>query len=224
MSMRLQPQPRFDGAGGDPSPCVLLLVDWINPLDHEGADALAAPALLAAQATSRLKARLGSMGVQSIYANDNYGLWRSDFRDLVARCRRQGGTSAAITDLLAPHGGDMAVVKPRHSAFYETPLQLLLQQLETRELVLAGLASEWCVLFTAMDAYERGYSLWVPQDCIASSSPDQHATAVRYMQEVLRVKVDATEPVDRLLARNASSTVAKRAVNEPRVDVPPPGR
>jgi len=191
--MRLQPQQRFEGSDTGPSPCVLLLVDWINPLDHEGAEGLVQPALAAAKATARLKSRLAAMGVQCIYANDNYGLWRSDFRDLVAGCRQRGGASAAIADLLAPRSNDMAVVKPRHSAFYETPLQLLLQQLETREIVLAGLSSQWCVLFTAMDAYERGYSVWVPQDCIASESCDQHEAALRYMKDVLRLKVDAAE-------------------------------
>jgi len=208
MMMRLQPQQRFDGSNAGPSPCVLLLVDWINPLDREGADALVEPALAAAQVTARLKSRLVPMGVQCIYANDNYGLWRSDFRDLVAGCAQRGGASATISDLLAPRSSDMAVVKPRHSAFYETPLQLLLQQLETREIVLSGLASEWCVLFTAMDAYERGYSVWVPQDCIASESRERHAAAVRYMKDVLRVKVDAAEPVPpgrQTAARPASS-------------------
>lgn len=211
MGMRLQPQQRFEGSDTGPSPCVLLLVDWSNPLDHEGAEALAAPALAAARATAHLKSRLVSMGVQCIYANDNYGLWRSDFRDLVATCRQRGGASAAIAELLAPRSGDMAVVKPRHSAFYETPLQLLLQRLEAREIVLAGLASEWCVLFSAMDAYERGYSVWVPQDCIASGSREQHVAAVRYLEDVLQVKVDATEPS----AARSGPAAAMRASNAP---------
>lgn len=213
MGMRLQPQQRFAGADAGPSPTVLLLVDWINPLEHDGAEDLAQPALAAAQATARLKSRLASMGVQCIYANDNYGLWRSDFRDLVANCRQRGGASAAIADLLAPRSGDMAVVKPRHSAFYETPLQLLLQQLETREIVLAGLVSEWCVLFSAMDAYERGYSVWVPQDCMASASDDEHRAAVRYMRDVLKVKVDASETSPRrpLGARHAASAAPRGA-------------
>lgn len=214
MGMRQQPHQRFEGSDAGPSPSVLLLVDWINPLDHEGAQALAGPALAAARATARLKSRLVSMGVQCIYANDNYGLWRSDFHELVANCRERGGASAALAELLSPRSDDMAVVKPRHSAFYETPLQLLLQQLEAREIVLAGLASEWCVLFTAMDAYERGYSVWTPQDCIASESTEQHVAAVRYMRDVLGVKVDPSEPVAQRTTdmdfRSANAPVVRR--------------
>lgn len=213
MGMLLQPQHRFASAEAGPSPTVLLLINWFNPLERDGAGARAQPALAAAQATARLKSRLVSMGVQCIYANDNQGLWRSDFRDLVANCRQRGGASAAIADLLAPRGNDMAIVKPRHSAFYETSLQLLLQQLGTREIVLAGLASEWCVLFTAMDAYERGYSMWVPQDCMASASEDEHSAAVHYMRDVLKLKVDAAEPAHRstiTAMRAASDTAAPR--------------
>ena len=168
---------------------MLLLVDWINPLTHAGADQLRRPALAAARCTARLKQRLSRTGVQAIYANDNYGVWRSDFHTLLQQCRRSGGEAAEIAELLAPARNDITVVKPRHSAFYETPLQVLLQQLKARELVIAGVASEWCVLFTAMDAYVRGYSLRVPSDCIASASREHHAAAVNYLGKVLGADV-----------------------------------
>jgi nicotinamidase-related amidase len=187
------------------------MVDWINPLDHADAESLRQPALEAACKTAALKARLGAAGVQMIYANDNYGVWRSDFRTLVRQCRERGGTSAAITDLLAPDENDIAVVKPRHSAFYETPLQLLLQQLNVREIVLSGVATEWCVLFTAMDAYVRGYTLRVPQDCIASASAERHRAASAYMSDVLGANVAASDDDDRL---SSAFGTAVRAAGE----------
>ena len=186
-------QPRFAGAPSA-SVRVLLLVDWINPLTHAGSDKLRQPALAAARCTARLKQRLTRTDVQSIYANDNYGIWRSDFHTLLEQCREGGGEAAEIAGLLAPASNDITVVKPRHSAFYETPLQLLLQQLKARELVIAGVASEWCVLFTAMDAYVRGYSLRVPSDCIASASRENHAAAVNYLGKVLGADVTPSEP------------------------------
>jgi len=133
--------------------------------------------------------------VQSVYANDNYGVWRSDFRTLLRKCRERGGASADIAELLAPARGDIAVLKPRHSAFYETPLQVLLQQFKARELIVTGVATEWCVLFTAMDAYVRGFELTVPSDCTASGSSAQHASAVSYMRDVLGADV---APGDRI--------------------------
>jgi hypothetical protein len=58
----------------------LLLVDFINPLDFDGGRELAPGALEAARCTGKLRARLASEGVRVIYANDNYGLWQSNFR------------------------------------------------------------------------------------------------------------------------------------------------
>jgi nicotinamidase-related amidase len=182
-------RPRFDGLPPGESARVLLLVDWITPLAHDGADALAPHALAAARCTARLKRSLAASGVLAVYANDNHGLWRSDLRRLLARCRAAGGVAREIARLLAPGPDDVAVLKPRHSAFYETPLALLLAQVKARELVITGLASEWCVLFTAMDAYVRGYRLVVPQDCIASADPARHAQAVDYLEGVLGADV-----------------------------------
>lgn len=182
-------RPRFDGTPLQRSPTVLLMVDWINPFNDPDAAALAAPARAAARRVAGLRRRFARDGAQVIYANDNYGVWRSDFRRLVSECRSAGGASRAIARLLAPRRDDVAVVKARHSAFYETPLQLLLQQLKARELIITGVSTEWCVLFTAMDAYIRGYKLRVPADCSASARPERHAAAIAYLAEVLGANV-----------------------------------
>ncbi len=213
--MNAPARPRFSGVPSSDNPRVLLMVDWINPLDHEDAESLRQPALEAARKAAALKARLGAGGVQTIYANDNYGVWRSDFRTLVQQCRQRGGTSASIAELLAPDGNDIAVVKPRHSAFYETPLQLLLQQLNVREIVLSGVATEWCVLFTAMDAYVRGYTLRVPQDCIASASAERHRAAIKYMSDVLGASVAPSDDHDSV---SSALGIAVRAAGETRTD------
>lgn len=193
--MNAPAQPRLSGVPLADSPRVLLLLDWINTFDHEEAERLSEPALQAALRTAALKKHLGKDGVQAIYANDNYGVWRSDFRALIRTCIARGGVSAEIARILSPESRDIAVLKARHSAFYETPLQLLLQQLKVRELVVVGLATEWCVLFTAMDAYVRGYSLWVPADCVASHSSERHEAAILYMEQVLGASVAASDVV-----------------------------
>lgn len=105
----------------------LLLVDFINPLQFDGAKALAPSALAAARQTARLRRRLDNEGVRTVYANDNYGDWTSDFKALLHRCLALPGDAGRMAKLVAPRRRDFAVLKPRHSAFYATPLELLLQ-------------------------------------------------------------------------------------------------
>ena len=111
---------------------VLLLVDFINPLRFAGADELAPAALEAARTAASLKAKLTKEHVQTVYANDNYGRWNSDFASLWKSCRALGGTSGQMARQLKPTKKDCALLKPRHSAFSATPLDLLLRLLRCR--------------------------------------------------------------------------------------------
>jgi len=170
-------------------PCserVLLLVDFINPLDFPGGEHLAGPAVEAAQATAALKQRLANDGVTTIYANDNYGVWQSDFHTMVATCIGMEGPAGEIARALYPQAGDLTILKPRHSAFYASPLDLLLKEMHTRALVICGLATDICVQFTAMDAFLREYRIWVPSDCTAAQSDAVKAGSLAYMATVLK--------------------------------------
>jgi nicotinamidase-related amidase len=171
------------------SAVVLLLVDFINPLAFPGAGKLAPQALAAARATQRLKERLARDGVPTIYANDNYGVWRSDFRDILDHCAAQPGATGGMAQCLAPQADDLVLLKPRHSAFFATPLDLVLSQMHAHTLVLAGLSADICVQITAMDATLRGYKLWVPSDCTAAESEPQKKAALAYMSRVLKADV-----------------------------------
>lgn len=171
---------------------VLLLVDFINALDFPGAEKLAGPALEAARATADLKRRLRADGVVAIYANDNFGAWQSDFHGLVNRCLALPGEPGEIARLLRPQEEDLTVLKPRHSAFYASPLELLLAEMETRELILCGLAADMCVQLTAADAFLREYQVWVPADCTAAETPKAKANALEYMADVLKCEVHAS--------------------------------
>ena len=146
------------------SPRVLLLVDYINPLDFPGADKLAGAAVEAARATAALKQRLARDGVSTIFANDNYGIWQSDFHSLVSACLGMEGPAGEIARLLYPQAEDLTILKPRHSAFFASPLDLLLTEMQAQQLVICGLATDICVQLTAMDAFLREYQAWVPAD------------------------------------------------------------
>jgi nicotinamidase-related amidase len=171
------------------SATVLLLVDFINPLDFPGGRKLAAPALAAAHATQRLKKRLARDGVPTLYANDNYGVWRSEFRDLLTHCQALPGASGDIARRLTPGPDDLVLLKPRHSAFFGTPLDLVLTQMHAHTLVVAGIAADICVQLTAMDASLRGYKLWVPADCTAAESEAAKKASLAYMARVLKADV-----------------------------------
>lgn len=173
------------------STTVLLLVDFINPMDFEGAERLATRAVAAAQAATALRDRLGRDGFRTVYANDNYGRWNSDFACLWRRCVQRGGEAETMARALKPKPSDFKILKPRHSAFYSTPLSLILQQLGCTSLVIAGLATDNCVLFTAMDAYLRGYELWIPDNCTAAETDDAHRQALVLMASVLKAKTSS---------------------------------
>lgn len=177
----------------DPGPpearTVLLLVDVVNPLDFPGAEALTEAALAAAPRIAELKREMARRGVPVVYANDNFGHWRSDFHQLVQRCRRGRRAAAALVRQLAPGLEDLTVLKPRYSAFDQTPLELLLTRIGADRLVIAGFATDLCVQFSAMDAFVRGYELWVPGDCAAAEAPERHAAALDWMARALKCRV-----------------------------------
>lgn len=186
-----------DGLGAarlPPSERVLLLVDFINPFNFPGAERLAPAAVEAARATAGLKERLAAEGVTTIYANDNYGVWQSDFHTLVSACLGMNGPPGEIARLLYPQAGDLTILKPRHSAFFASPLELLLTEMESSELIICGLATDICVQLTAMDAFLREYRIWVPSDCNAAESMHAKHMALAYMASVLKCEIAPSAP------------------------------
>ena len=172
------------------SPRVLVLIDFINPLNFPGAEKLARPALAAARATVRLRDRLEGEKVAVVYANDNYGRWQSDFQAQVAQCCERDDISGEIARLLAPRPTDITLLKPRHSAFYCSALELLLHEMGAKQLILAGLATDICVQMTAADAFLRGYEgVWVPSDCTAAETTAAKTASLKYMKDVLKCDV-----------------------------------
>ena len=171
------------------SQCVLLLVDFITMLNFPGADRLAPRALRAARSAAALKQRLRGEGAVTVYANDNYGVWQSDFHSLVSTCLGLDGEPGEIARLLYPQADDLTILKPRHSAFYASPLELLLAEMGTTELVVCGLATDMCVQLTAGDAYLREFKLWVPADCTAAQTADAEAAALEYIGRVFKADV-----------------------------------
>lgn len=100
-----------------------------------------------------------------------------------------------IAMLLAPQAGDWSLLKPRHSAFYRTPLEFMLEELGARTLILTGVSADTCITMTAHDAHVRKFAVWVPRDCVASADP-----------------AHARSALDQLERATGASTVSSRGV------------
>ncbi|MEY2578178.1 MAG: hypothetical protein QOI49_1002 [Verrucomicrobiota bacterium] len=178
--------PDLHGSAPDKSEVALLLIDVINDLDFPEANQLLRYARPMAKKLSRLKQRAKEAGVPVIYVNDNFGRWRSDFRRQVQHCLRDGSRGHEIVSLLQPDEDDYFVLKPKHSGFFSTTLETLLHYLGSRKLILTGIAGNFCVLFTANDAYMRDYDLIIPSDCTVSNTAEENREALALMRKFLK--------------------------------------
>lgn len=161
------------------SRAVLLLIDVINPMNFSGAPALLESALPAARRIQSLKERVHALGLAVIYVNDNFDCWHLGFRELVETFKAQKVPGLPLITLLEPEPDrDYYILKPSHSGFFRTGLEVLLERLKACTLILTGFAGDICVLFTANDAYMRDFRLLVPRDCIASERPENNDHAL----------------------------------------------
>lgn len=184
------------GNAPDKSEIALLLIDTINDLEFEGGEEFFRTALPAAKRIAHLKERARQAHIPIIYVNDNFGKWRSDFKRIVTHCLQDNVRGGPIAELLEPDDDDYFVLKPKHSGFFSTTLDLLLEYLGTRTLVLTGFAGNNCVLFTANDAYMRDYKLIVPADCIASINKRDNDNTLKQMQDVLKADIRPSDEID----------------------------
>jgi nicotinamidase-related amidase len=173
----------------------LLLIDVINDLAFPGSEPLVAQAEPMAARLAALKRRASAAGLPTIYINDNFGRWRSDFRHTVAHCTSRSSPGRVVSGRLRPTTRDYFVLKPKHSGFFDTTLDTLLEALRIRRVIL-----------TANDAYMRDLRLYAPADCIVSNTAVDNDHALRQIKTVLKGTV---APSTRLTFRRRS-----RARNE----------
>jgi nicotinamidase-related amidase len=194
----LADRPAHDGTA-------LLVIDMISTWDFAGAEKIVRGAVAIAPRIAALKQRCVRAGVPVVYVNDNRGRWRSEFRELVRVSIAESDAGAAIAKHLQPEEGDYSVLKPKHSAFYATPLDLLLRHLRVTRLLVGGVASEQCIVMSAAEAKMRDYDVVVPSDCIADQTPARTARALRHLREALAIETTLSARV-RLPARRRSPT------------------
>jgi nicotinamidase-related amidase len=175
--------------GDSTSASALVVVDMINTYDHPDADLLldsvreVLPAVRAAIDAAR------AADVDVIYVNDNFGRWRSHHEELLGIALR--GPHGDLVKPVAPDEDSLFVVKARHSIFFQTPLEYLLQQNGVHHVILCGQATEQCILYSALDAHIRHLDVTVVEDAVAHIHPDLAQAALRMMERNMGARLRA---------------------------------
>lgn len=168
----------------------LIVTDMLNPYDHEDADVLAANAAAIVAPLADLIARARSDDdVEIVYVNDNHGDYAASREQLVERALH--GRHPELVEPIVPREDQDLLIKPRHSAFYGTPLEHLLRERGVERVILTGQVTEQCVLYTALDAYVRRLTLQVVTDGVACIDRELHDAALRMMERNMRAELVA---------------------------------
>jgi nicotinamidase-related amidase len=174
----------------------LLLIDVINDMAFEGSETLVTLAEAIAKKIRALKRRARAAGIPTIYINDNFGKWRSDFRTTVAYCTKTSVPGHKVARMLKPDARDYFVLKPKQSAFFGTTLDMLLKDLKIKTVIITGIAGDNCVLFSANDAYLRDFKVHIPADCVASNTEVENQYALQLMKKVVKADITVSDQLD----------------------------
>jgi nicotinamidase-related amidase len=173
-----------------PVPVALLLIDVLTTFQFPDGDAILQGALTIRDALARLKTRARKARIPVLYVNDNFGDWRSEKEVLMGRCLEAKG--ADFVRALLPDSEDYFVLKPMHSAFYMTPLEVLLQHLQVETLILTGLSSNSCITVTAHDANMRGFNIYIPPNCSCARNAAEHTQALAQLEAMAGAKLTSS--------------------------------
>jgi nicotinamidase-related amidase len=180
--------------GDDDGATALLVVDMLNPYEHPDADRLAERVEKALPGVRTLLRRAGEAEIPVVYVNDNYGDWNSSSEEL-ARQALEGARPELVEPVL-PQAGQSFVVKARHSTFFETPLEYLLDQMGVGRLVFSGQVTEQCILYSALDAYVRHFDVVVATDAVAAIYDDLGEAALQLVERNMGADLVRAEEVE----------------------------
>lgn len=179
-----------------PHHSALVIIDVINDLEFPGGEHVLPWAQAMAGPLLNVRNSARAAGIPVIYANDNYGHWRSDFNDIVKHCTRPAARGRQVSRKLKPGPDDYFILKPKHSAFFATSMVPLLESLNVRRLILTGIATNLCVLFSAHDAYMHEYEILALSDCCAAESDEDHNIALDQLKRFCGTKVCRSDELD----------------------------
>lgn len=165
----------------------LIVIDMINAYDFPDAEKLVPSAEQAVPRIEQLIAEAPDKDMPVIYVNDNFGHWKSNRDDLVEEALK--GDQRDLVEPIKPGDESLFVVKARHSIFYQTPLEYLLNQEDVGNLILTGQVTEQCILYSALDAYIRHFDVRVPPDAVAHIHENLADAALTMMERNMSADV-----------------------------------
>jgi len=164
----------------------LIVVDMVQTYDFSDGETLAGNVEKMIPSLKRLLDKAREADALIVYVNDSFGDWSTDREGLVAKAR--ASDYPHLIDEVEPDDDVLFVLKARHSIFFQTPMDYILDENEIEHLVLAGQATEQCILYSALDAHIRHRPVSVPKDAVAHIHDDLAEASLRMME----INMDAT--------------------------------
>jgi nicotinamidase-related amidase len=165
----------------------LIVVDMVQTYDFEDAEKLVESVEEVVEPLTALIERAKSEAELVIYVNDNFGEWHSERGKLVEEAL--AGEHRRLVESIKPSDDALFIVKARHSIFFGTPLDYILDSEGIDDIVLTGQVTEQCILYSALDAHVRGRSTTVVRDCVAHIDPELADASLKMMERNMSAAV-----------------------------------
>jgi nicotinamidase-related amidase len=167
--------------------CALILIDMLNPYDHEDAEPLMSSVANMLPALQELIERAREAELLTVYVNDNHGDWSAGPKKIVKRAL--DGAAPSLIEPIEPDEETPFIIKARHSIFYQSLLEYVLRREGVERIILAGQVTEQCVLYSALDAYVRHFEVVVPRIAVAHIRQDLADAALQMMEANMRARI-----------------------------------
>ena len=189
---------KLDLASIDPKTCALLVIDELGDPTGGPLEGVLLPAI---KNTARLADAARAAGVPVVYANDAHipGLDRE--LELWGEHGIANTPEAQTSPLLNQQKGDFTIEKRRYSAFFQTGLRLLLDELGAKTLICTGMDTNICVRHTVADAYFNNYDIVVAADATATFLVGNQEEGLEYMKTCYAAAVVSTDEAISLISK-----------------------
>ncbi len=192
----------------------MLIVDMITDFDFEGGKKLFKNTRPIAARIRELRKRARKAKVPVVYVNDGFGRWAESTTVFVEDVKARSAEAKEIVPEIAPSAGDYLILKPQRSGFYGTSLGNLLLSFGVNRIIVTGVATDICILFTAHDAHMRGFNVAVPSDCTAAETDKFHQDALRLMKRVAEVDTGPSNTISFTNRGKRAQTKSKELVHD----------